>query len=837
MIQLNDRTICDLPHLTRFQRDGIHFLLDGEAPNWLATDDRGARILDLVDGKRGFGDLVREYAACTRLDAAQAWLHVHDFLRAAIRHQMVSTSPQNPLPYTGRADYLKPTRLNEFWFHTNNSCNLTCTHCLVSSHPGGDPGQDTKFYLRVIDETRNLGVYRYYFTGGEPFLRKDIFDLIHYITAVKEAELIILTNATLFGDGKMERLKDLDRQKLKFQVSLDGSTPQVNDPIRGEGTFKRITEGLKVVSDLGFETSLTAVVIGGNLQDMPNLPRLAQSLGARSVHLMWPHRRGRVLETGGHDPFPSVEDLLWVAREVKHQADVHGIRFDNYESLKLRVNGHPGVKYDLGNACWDSLCLYSDGHLYPSASFAGYPALDLGEVRARSIKDLWLESPVAKNFRGATVLNKAGLNGDAFKFLTGGGDVEHSYFHGANGEGQRNALGGILGQDPYYGLYVELMKDVMHELASKKRSAFNTHSGYNPPMIYHPMGEGAIFSGIEADHAPVSTLHSNCVLSFDVELPRKIVQEFYGAAAEEPKAGLCCPVNYQADEISHIPKEVLDRFYGCGSPVTLADLKAGEVLVDLGSGGGIDCFIAAKKVGPQGRVVGVDMTDRMLEVANRNKLQVARNLGYDVVEFRKGFLEEVPVGISSAEIITSNCVINLSPDKPKVFSEMWRILKDHGRVVVSDIVSDHPLPPHIRANEQLLGECIAGALTEEEFLSSLERAGFYGLSVLKKTFWKEIEGHPFYSVTVRGYKYEKKIGCVYIGQKAIYHGPFKAVVDEEGHLFPRNEAVEVCTDTAAKLKNAPYGGIFTVTDPEQKGAEMQTIDYTNQADACGPGCC
>ncbi|MCI0529579.1 MAG: methyltransferase domain-containing protein, partial [Nitrospira sp.] len=505
----------------------------------------------------------------------------------------------------------------------------------------------------------------------------------------------------------------------------------------------------------------------------------------------------------------------------------------NYESLKLRINGRPGVKYDLGNACWDSLCLYSDGHLYPSASFAGYPSLDLGDVKTRSIKELWLESPLAKEFRQASVLKKAPLNGDAFKFLTGGGDIEHSYFYGMNSSGQ----GDILDQDPYYGLYVELVKDVMHELASQKRAEFNARSGYNSPLIYHAMGEGAIFSGVEEDHSPISTLHSNCVLSFDVELPLKILKEFYGEAAEEPKAGLCCPVNYQADEIGHIPKEVLDRFYGCGSPVALADLKAGETLVDLGSGGGIDCFIAAKRVGPKGRVIGIDMTDRMLEVANRNKIQVAKNLGYDVVEFRKGYLEEIPTGCGSADLIISNCVINLSPDKPKVFSEMWRILKDHGRAVVSDIVSESPLPPHIKANEQLLGECIAGALTEEEFLSALERAGFYGLSVLKKTFWKEIEGHQFYSVTVRGYKYEKKIGCVYIGQKAIYHGPFKAVVDEEGHLFPRNETVEVCTDTAAKLKNPPYSGIFTVIEPDREIMEMQNSDDATQTNVCEPGCC
>jgi sulfatase maturation enzyme AslB (radical SAM superfamily) len=283
MVELSDRTVCHLPRVTRFERDGIHFILDGEAPNWMATDDRGAKILEWIDGKHTFADLVREYASCCRMEVAKAWLHVHDFLAAAIRHQIVTTTAPEKSEYTGRANYLKTDRLQEFWLHTNNSCNLTCTHCLVSSDPGGDPGQDTGFYLRVIDETRNLGVYRYYFTGGEPFLRKDIFQLIDYVTVAKQAELIILTNATLFRGGKIEQLRKLDRTNLRFQVSLDGSTPEVNDPIRGKGTFKQIMGGLKVLTDLGFETSLTAVVMTENLQDILGLPERGGSWRQRRI--------------------------------------------------------------------------------------------------------------------------------------------------------------------------------------------------------------------------------------------------------------------------------------------------------------------------------------------------------------------------------------------------------------------------------------------------------------------------------------------------------------------------------------------------------------------------
>ena len=443
MNALDDRTIFYRPQWTSFCRDGTTFFLDGESPNWIATDDRGARILDMVDGKRPFADLVRGYAERYRVDAAKAWLHVHDFLKPVLRQRMLSLSPIHSVPYTGRANYLKPTRLREFWLHTNNSCNLTCTHCLVSSHPGGDPGLDTPFYLRVIDEARDLGAHRFYFTGGEPFLRKDIYELIHYVTVVKEADLILLTNATLFRQGRLEQLDKLDRRRVKFQVSLDGSTPQVNDPIRGEGTLQRITEGARILSEMGFETSLTAVATGENLLDIPNLPRLAGSLGAQSIHLMWPHRRGRLLsEPGSNGHFPSPQDLLFVAREVKKQADLHGVRFDNYESLKLRANGRPGIKYDLGNACWESLCLYSDGHLYPCASFAGYPSLDLGDARSRSIQEIWLESPLSRRFREASVLNKAGINGDAFVFLTGGRDIEHSFFYHLAETGRGGYSGG-----------------------------------------------------------------------------------------------------------------------------------------------------------------------------------------------------------------------------------------------------------------------------------------------------------------------------------------------------------------------------------------------------------
>jgi arsenite methyltransferase len=313
---------------------------------------------------------------------------------------------------------------------------------------------------------------------------------------------------------------------------------------------------------------------------------------------------------------------------------------------------------------------------------------------------------------------------------------------------------------------------------------------------------------------------------------RESVKEFYGRAARDPQESLCCPGGYPAEETSHIPAEVIDRFYGCGSPISLAGIAQGETVLDLGSGAGIDCFIAAKKTGREGKVIGVDMTDEMLNVANVWRDTVAANLGYANVEFRKGYLEDIPADTTSVDLITSNCVINLSPDKQKVFSEMWRTLKDHGRIVVSDIVSGSEIPEKLKMDEQLLGECIAGSLTEERFLASLERAGFYGIEVLDKKYWKSVENIDFYSVTVRGYKFRKTAGCVYAGQYAVYKGPFKFVIDEEGHVFPRNQAVEVCTDTAAKLSAAPYTGMFMITE---YGTKPEGAAFCSPNG--GTGCC
>jgi ubiquinone/menaquinone biosynthesis C-methylase UbiE len=215
----------------------------------------------------------------------------------------------------------------------------------------------------------------------------------------------------------------------------------------------------------------------------------------------------------------------------------------------------------------------------------------------------------------------------------------------------------------------------------------------------------------------------------------------------------CCPdaknnyarvIGYSDEELNDLPDTVLNTLAGCGNPTALADLKEGETVLDLGSGGGIDAFLAAKKVGASGKVIGVDMTEEMIALANENKEKMhAKN-----VEFRLGEIEDLPVEDNSVDVIISNCVINLSPDKDKVFRGAFKALKPGGRMLISDIVTQGVLPDEIRENLELWAGCVAGALKEEEYLKKIRNAGFDGVQILSKQDFKGLVD----SVKVRAYK-------------------------------------------------------------------------------------
>jgi arsenite methyltransferase len=217
------------------------------------------------------------------------------------------------------------------------------------------------------------------------------------------------------------------------------------------------------------------------------------------------------------------------------------------------------------------------------------------------------------------------------------------------------------------------------------------------------------------------------------------VRAYYAAQARSsgsccgPEPSACCgPAQkntlYPAELITTMPDDVANFSLGCGDPISLAGLKTGETVLDLGSGGGLDCFLAARQVGETGHVIGVDMTPEMLRRARTSAVR----MGIHNVEFREGYLECLPVEDRSVDVVISNCVINLSPDKPKVFGEVFRVLKPGGRVTVSDIVTNGELPEAVQKDMQAWGACVAGALDMKDYKHGLEEAGFTNVQVQPK---------------------------------------------------------------------------------------------------------
>jgi SAM-dependent methyltransferase len=222
---------------------------------------------------------------------------------------------------------------------------------------------------------------------------------------------------------------------------------------------------------------------------------------------------------------------------------------------------------------------------------------------------------------------------------------------------------------------------------------------------------------------------------------KDVVREKYGQAALRVQAGQggccgsapnaidCCdPITsnlYDAGQAGDVPADAMKASLGCGNPTALAELKAGETVLDLGSGGGIDVILSARRVGPTGKAYGLDMTDEMLALAEENK----RKSGLANIEFLKGEIENIPLPANAVDVIISNCVINLSGDKDRVLGEAFRVLKPGGRFAVSDVVVRGPVPAAIRKSMELWVGCIAGALAEDDYRNKLAQAGFTGIDV------------------------------------------------------------------------------------------------------------
>lgn len=323
-----------------------------------------------------------------------------------------------------------------------------------------------------------------------------------------------------------------------------------------------------------------------------------------------------------------------------------------------------------------------------------------------------------------------------------------------------------------------------------------------------------------------------------------VVKERYAKGANAVVPELCCPVDYDASLLAVLPEEIIERDYGCGDPSQ--HVRAGEVVLDLGSGAGKICYMASQIVGAEGRVIGVDTTPEMLALAREHRARIADRIGWDNVEFRRGHIQDLaldhdalaswldahPVrdleGVEaleheksrlraeapmipdeSVDVVLSNCVLNLvdSAEKGRMFREIHRVLKRGGRAVISDIVSDEDVPLELQRDPELWSGCISGAMREDRFMQAFADAGLYGVEIAayQSEPWAIVEGIEFRSMTVIAHK-GKEGPCHDHAEAVIYKGPWKEVVDDDGHTLRRGERMAVCRKTLEIYTSEPYAG-------------------------------
>ncbi len=345
-------------------------------------------------------------------------------------------------------------------------------------------------------------------------------------------------------------------------------------------------------------------------------------------------------------------------------------------------------------------------------------------------------------------------------------------------------------------------------------------------------------------------------------MSKQAIYDRYSQAATVTEENLCCAVDYRQEfspaDLEHIPEAVLDRNYGCGIPPELKSLGKGKCALDLGPGLGRDCFIAAQKVGPQGRVFGLDANDQMLREAKRFQAEVVRRLGYDNICFKKGrFDVHIPLESDSVDVIFSNCVNNLASEKRTAYQEMFRVLKAGSKLSFSDIVSYDVLPTVLRESHKAWADCVGGVLSFQEMHRVLNEYGFYGVTFTTNYLWRtgsQLSAEYFdsrysrtlgpeearklrqvrlYSVNIEAYKpiLNPHGKCYWKGHYALYVGPgTRFELDENpDHVFKAGVVKEVCEKTATILKSTPFDGHFTVFESQGQV----------EARPCDPGedCC
>ncbi len=777
-----DTTESPLNRPIRLESEGAAIYVWPDRPDWCVPDERGDFILSRAIAGQDHVSIADELAERFGLS--------NDVARRQVTQFLARFDGAPPRPYAGRAEAFSLDRLNECWLHLTNRCNASCSHCMFACSPETGEQMDADLARAVVDEAISLGCRLFYFTGGEPTLHPNFHELCERILAVDDTHVVVLTNA-MSADAVVERACDWPTGRVHFQVSVDGDET-AHDALRGPGAYERMTRDVQRLRDAGFAVTLAMTVHRENLPAMTHVVELAGRLGLPNVHYMWLFPEGQAGRELMADP-----EAIWPAlRDAAERAETLGVQIDNLEILRSQVFSLPGTRFDLSNAGWQSLAVGPDGEVYPSPALMLHPRARCGNVRD-GLEAVWRTSPRLHELRAASLIDSEACFANPLRFLVGGGDVDHSLVCG----------GSFVGHDPYVPLY----NRIALWLIAREAERFSA-----PPAAGLRLRMGEYLHECDADSDGVMFTHSNCVLSLGGQDGHSLVREFYSAAADALQEDIVNPVQYDTGGMDFIPERARVRSYGCGSPVADADLRAGETIVDLGCGAGMEVFLAAKAVGPEGWAIGIDMLTPMLDRARAAAEGVARNLGYANTEFHQALLEELPLADGTVDVVISNCVINLCPHKRQAFAEILRVLKPGGRLVISDVTSQDEIPIALQYNEKMRGECLGGAFRIDRLFELLGDVGFDQATILKRFPYRTVRGHPFYSVTYSAVRPANATRPV------MYRGPFAGVVTDDGRLLRRGEIVELTWQD-----DRPLGETVFVLD-----ADGQVTNVAQESSCC-----
>jgi MoaA/NifB/PqqE/SkfB family radical SAM enzyme/SAM-dependent methyltransferase len=724
----------------RLECNRVPIYVRGDKPDWFVPNAAGDEIL-------------KRWAREGEIDGTLATVRFLERL------------PRSPVRrYPGRGKYLNTESLKELWFQLTSHCNQSCDRCRHQPPLDREMLLSAKHVLALAEQAVGLGCRVFVLTGGEPLTHPEFDAIAEGLMIHPDVHVAVLTNGTLLREHA-KNMSRWPRERFHFQVDADGGEATF-DQIRGAGAFRQLRENLAWLKAQKFHFSLSMCVDCENLDHMPDLVDLAAACEASHVHYMWYFAAGRGNVFDLAEPEPLFDRLM----TAEEHARKRGVVIDNILALRRQVFSPAGTIYDGSSAGWESVTVGFDEKLYPSLSLCGVE--DMATPLDHDLARAWLESPVLDRLRQATV---AAFTSPMLLVL-GGGDPDHSY----------HRSGEFVGFDPYWLLYENMALRLIAEKACEQPAS-------GTPRLRLKMGD---FIEHGEPRRTVMLKPTKNLFALATADGAGLVSDFYPHTAEEDVETTLNTVSLPEEWVGHIPAEYRVRSYGFGSPVCEADLESGQQVVEVGSDLGVECFIASRLVGAEGSVIGVEARQSMVQRAQIGIEKVAENLGYRNVEFRKGDPEELPVPDEFADVVISNCVINLSRDKRRSLAEIYRVLRQGGRLVVSDLVCEEEPVGQACHDNVVCSRCIASALTARDLFGLLEESGFVSPRVLKWLPYRSVGPYSFYRIVFQVRKLQVS-GAINV----MYRGPFASAVTHRGTVLVPGVIRRIAPDELADLQD------------------------------------